>query len=504
MRRLLVPTVALACVGGLAVGCSNSTDQPEPAASPGVSPVTSTSASATDVSTPPSPSTSASAPTGTPTSPMPSGGTSSSPAPVTAATDLLDWKAVPGSVQDSQISNGTWTLTVAGSGGSYTLTDGSKQLGSKADTGYRVGTALLDKDWAVAVFQDDHEEGTEPDRAQVTDLETGKQFVLDHDSEVPTTVGGTWALGADTLLHATRSPAGAYCLATVSLESGAQTRGYCAPPQHGFNSGHVTAAGTTLLTFDDARPSCRTVGSVSGTTFTPFPGVVPCTAWEGVLLGSDSAVWSVIPKENRVEAADFQARVGDSYYDLGPGTSGTLVPCAGAAYFVRDPQRGQPGRLGVVETAAGADAAGRHLDVPTGRVGDPDERALVGLVRSLVLGEPYVAVRAKDLDALPVGGELVAQRVDQRDHRGLHGLVVHVPVRVPEALGVVDLEVVVEVERRDGEPGELHRPSLRSGADRQPSGAVTCSSPPSEKAVTVNVVSPHRGAARNDCPGGAW
>ena len=54
----------------------------------------------------------------------------------------------------------------------------------------------------------------------------------------------------------------------------------------------------------------------------------------------------MIPKENRIEAAEFFARVGDGYYDLGPGTSGTLVPCAGAAYFVRDPQReGDPARL---------------------------------------------------------------------------------------------------------------------------------------------------------------
>ena len=44
------------------------------------------------------------------------------------------------------------------------------------------------------------------------------------------------------------------------------------------------------------------------------------------------------------EPADYNptgrfARSGDDYFDLGPGTSGTLVQCADAAYFVRDPQR---------------------------------------------------------------------------------------------------------------------------------------------------------------------
>ena len=54
----------------------------------------------------------------------------------------------------------------------------------------------------------------------------------------------------------------------------------------------------------------------------------------------------MVLKENRIEAAQFFARVGDGYFDLGPGTSGSLVPCAGAAYFVREPQGdGDPARL---------------------------------------------------------------------------------------------------------------------------------------------------------------
>ncbi len=54
----------------------------------------------------------------------------------------------------------------------------------------------------------------------------------------------------------------------------------------------------------------------------------------------------MVENERRIEAAHFYARVGDGYFDLGPGTSGSLTPCAGSAYFVRDPQRdGDPARL---------------------------------------------------------------------------------------------------------------------------------------------------------------
>jgi hypothetical protein len=53
-----------------------------------------------------------------------------------------------------------------------------------------------------------------------------------------------------------------------------------------------------------------------------------------------------VPKPNRQEHAVFHASVGDATYDLGAGTTGSLVWCAGAAYFVRDPQRrGDQARL---------------------------------------------------------------------------------------------------------------------------------------------------------------
>jgi hypothetical protein len=277
-------------------------------------------------------------------SPAPAGGTPDHPAQLNATTALMEWVPTPGAVDNTVTTNGTWFLTVESSGQEYRLDGPDQSFGTGGADGTRITNALLDADWAVVVRQD--QGGRKPASAEVTDLAKGEQFTIDQDSDVPTTSGGTWALGGDTLVHATIGPDGAYCLATVDLASRTSSLGWCAAPKQGFNAAHVTAAGTTVLTFDDAKPSCRTVGAVSGDSLAPFPGIPECKAWEGALLGADEAVWSVVPKENNVDAAEFFARAGDDYYDLGPGTSGTLVPCAGAAYFVRDPQlEGDPARL---------------------------------------------------------------------------------------------------------------------------------------------------------------
>ena len=92
----------------------------------------------------------------------------------------------------------------------------------------------------------------------MVDLRTGKRFTIDGSSAVPTVNGGTWALGAGHLLHAT-TDRGAYCVASVDLASRAAERGWCAPRRQGFNAARITPAGDTLLTFDAGRPvACRT------------------------------------------------------------------------------------------------------------------------------------------------------------------------------------------------------------------------------------------------------
>ena len=276
-------------------------------------------------------------------SPAPEGGTPDQPVSVEATTSLMEWVPAPGVVENTVTTNGTWFLTVEASGHGYRL-DGPDQSFGTGEDGSRITNALLDEDWAVVVRQD--EAGEKPAAAEITDLGEGEQFTIDESSDVPTISGGTWALGGDTVAHGTIGPDGAYCVATVDLVSRESTIAWCAEAKHGFNAAHVTAAGTTVLGFDDAKPSCRTVGVVDGDRFSPFPGVPECKAWEGALLGDDAAVWSVIPKESDTDAAEFFARAGDDYFDLGPGTSGTLVPCADAAYFVRDPQlEGDPAAL---------------------------------------------------------------------------------------------------------------------------------------------------------------
>jgi hypothetical protein len=172
----------------------------------------------------------------------------------------------------------------------------------------------------------------------VVDLRTGKKFMIDGSSAVPTVNGGTWALGAGHLLHAT-TDRGAYCVASVDLASRAAERGWCAPQRQGFNGARISPAGDTLLTFDDRRPvACRTAVRLAGTKVSPTPGVAPCKAWESLAL-PDGSVWSVIPNEHKIEQAHVYAHTGAGWLDLGPATAGTLTWCGDAAYFVRDPQR---------------------------------------------------------------------------------------------------------------------------------------------------------------------
>ena len=293
---------------------------------------------------------------------------SSSSAPTTAPSSPstspsgagLDWQPVPGPVRDSVTTGGGWTVTVKNNGAGWAL-DGPGTSTGGGESGFRVSDALLDGDWAVVVLQDRTEE--QPSRAEVTDLSTGKTFTIDGRSDVPTTNGGTWALGDGRLLHATVSK-GAYCLASVDLASRTSTLGWCAPKRHGFNGAHVTPAGDSVLSFDSGRPSCRTLMALDGSDATPFDGVPDCSAWDG-LLTEDGAVWSVIPDEHRIEEAHFYATTPDGQQDLGPGTAGTLVWCGGAAWFARDPQQeGDPAALMRWTAADGASVA---YESPGGR-----------------------------------------------------------------------------------------------------------------------------------------
>lgn len=269
-------------------------------------------------------------------------GSPRSPASLDATRDLLDWREVPGPTTTVVTASGGWRLSVPERATTATL-DGPRPATVQAPARHRITDALIDGEYAVVVSEDT--QAQQGNLATVIELASGDRFTVDDTSEVPTTTGGTWALGDGELLHATIGPQRSYCLATVDLANRSSSLGWCAPARHGFNGARITPAGTALLTFDDHRPSCRTLVEVSGVEVTPLPGVPECTGWDAA-LEADGAVWSVVAKANRIEEARFFARAGDDWLALGPGTSGSLTWCAGATYFVRDPQRdGDPARL---------------------------------------------------------------------------------------------------------------------------------------------------------------
>lgn len=326
MRRLLLPLAGLLLVAG----CTNQDSQPtaqEPGKDPNSSQATpSTSAPATSEAPAP-----------------PAGGTPEQPVALTPTDALLDWQPVPGPTDATVTTNGAWTLTLDESAGKARLTGPMPTTVPDGVKG-RVSDALLSDDWALVVHQDPQEQ--DPATAVATNLSDATTRTLDASTAgAPTRSGGTWALDGDRAAYATTGPDGAYCLANADLTTGQSSVIWCAPARSGFNAAHLGPDGDALMTFDDAQPSCRTVATVTTAGATPFEGVTPCKGFEGV-VSDDGAVWSVVPKDNRIEAAEFYARIGDGYFDLGAGTSGTLTGCGGASYFVQDPQNdGDPARL---------------------------------------------------------------------------------------------------------------------------------------------------------------
>jgi hypothetical protein len=278
----------------------------------------------------------------TPTTSPTMAGSPEHPVVVPAHQDLLDWRPVPGSTTDTVTVSGPWTLTVP-SGGASARLDGPHPRTIRAGLHAGITDTFLDGSHALVVSEDRLAEAA--DVATLVDLATGKATTLDHTSSPPTVVGGTWALGPDTVLHATSGPHRSYCVATLDLATGLGTTGWCAKPRNGFSRATVTDSATTMMTFDDHRPSCRTLVEVEGRSLVPIPGVTDCQGWDSSLT-APGAVWSVVPKQHRIEAAHFYAHTAAGWYDLGPGVSGSLVTCAGSSYFTRDPQsRSDPATL---------------------------------------------------------------------------------------------------------------------------------------------------------------
>jgi hypothetical protein len=304
-----------------------------------------TGCTADESSTPPTPTEQSTVPQSSPpdTASSPTESASATDGPLVPGTDLLDWQPVEGSVDDTVTRNTSTTVTLAADNKTAVI-DGSQQLTVEAGRRGTISHVLLDAQRAVVVIEDPLAE--RGDQATIVDLASGGTAVIDQSSAPPTTTGGAWAMGAETLVHATVANDTSYCLATVSLESGQGSPGWCAEPHHGFRGAVITETGLSVMGFDDQRPtSCATLLAITGTEATPFEDVTDCQGWDAALL-DDGAVWSEVPKPNRQEAAVFRARLGDETFDLGSGLTGSLVWCDAAAYFVRDPEtRTDPARL---------------------------------------------------------------------------------------------------------------------------------------------------------------
>ena len=249
----------------------------------------------------------------------------------------LRWQPVSGPVADQVTVSGPWTLTLVDGGDTVRL-EGPEPDDFRAPRGYAFTEALIDGRYAVVVAE--HEQAARPNVVSVLDLESGETT----EADTPSGVGGSWALGSG-LLATTVRQGRDYCVAVADLEAGGSRTGPCVPPRNGISNLTISPAGTAAMTFDDGRPSCRTLNRVEGGELVPLSGVDECQGWEAVVTET-AAVWGVVPNERRIEAAEYYADSGSGPVELGPGTTGSLTWCGDAAYVVRDPQRSSdPARL---------------------------------------------------------------------------------------------------------------------------------------------------------------
>jgi hypothetical protein len=318
-------TIALALLVGLA-GCGADDSAPAP-------------------EEPTTPSSSTSDPGAEPTSEEPTGptgGTIDDPAVVEPTTALLEWR-------DAGVERGTryvkgpqWEALGSRDNTSVDLARDGDAVSIAAGSGRTISEVLMSEDWAVVVKQDKAE--TEPSEVAVVDLATGKEADV---ATPPAASGGSWALTGGDLYYPTYGDDRAYCLATYALADSNGEDGWCAPDRSGFSGLTASEHGVGMMTFDDARPvACRTANLLDGSGVPqPIEGPQDCTAWD-VAATADGALWSDVPKPRRQEEAHFHASADGTYFDLGPGTTGTATPCGDSVFFVRDPQGAdEPARL---------------------------------------------------------------------------------------------------------------------------------------------------------------
>lgn len=328
-RPAAAVALTLVAVAGVLSSCSSSSDQPSNAAAPdeqasaATSPAAGSSAPADGASADSSPA---------------AGGTTTA----TPQKQPLDWTTLSHSTYPV-VTNGSWTLAITKKGRAWSLGAAGKAAHTTAaPAGLKVLDVQLSDSYAVAVYGD--EQMRKPQRVAVTDLTSGKVRAIDASSTLPPAAEGSYALDGSTLWRPTEK-GHAFCLASTDLSSGSSTLGWCAPKNGGWTNVIAGGGKTSLLAFDDAQPSCRTVVSVAGAKATPYPGVPPCHGAEGADLGDAGTVWAIVPNEKRYQQTHVYATAGSATTDLGLGVNGTLALCGGAAYWSRDATGSSPAAL---------------------------------------------------------------------------------------------------------------------------------------------------------------
>lgn len=272
----------------------------------------------------------------------PTGGPLDSPTVLEPTPALLDWRDTGVPVRTRYVKGPEWEALGTQDDSRVELAAGGMSAEIAAGGGRTISEVLMNEDWAVVVRQDKAE--TEPSEVAVVDLATGEESAV---TTPPAASGGSWALTGGDLYYPTYGDDRAYCLATYALADSNGEDGWCAPARTGFSGLTASDVGVGIMTFDDARPvACRTVNLLDGSGVPqPVEGPEDCTAWD-IAAAPDGYVWSEVPKPRRQEEAHFHASADGGYFDLGPGVSGSAVPCGGSVFFVRDPQgTDEPARL---------------------------------------------------------------------------------------------------------------------------------------------------------------
>ena len=289
----------------------------------------------------PTPTTSSSSTGGT-TSDAPAGGPVDAPAVVEPTVALLDWKQTGVLPRTRYVRGPAWEALGSEDGDTVELSSDGNGVGIAAGRRRTISEVLMSEDWAVVVRQDTAE--TDPSEVDVVDLATGERSAL--AGPVPASEG-SWALTGGDLYYPTYGDGGAYCLATSALADSNGEDGWCAPDGTGFTGLTASEHGIGVMTFRDARPvDCRTVNLLDDSGLPqPVTGPRDCVAWD-VAATADGALWSEVRRSRRQEEAVFRASAGSTFFDFGPGATGSAVPCGGSVFFVRDPQGAdEPARL---------------------------------------------------------------------------------------------------------------------------------------------------------------